>query len=190
MRSPAAGRQASTNRRPLSWLALAALADIALVILYVTEAVPRLWIAVGAVATAMYVAMVVWMAQWFSTSVSAPTGEVPPLLDPRTHTSAIRRLAHRSRRRKADVLANGRAATAVVHGVLDGKRASQFRQLVCLDLEVDDGDHSYRVWTGELITAASAGGVVAGGQLHVRVDPHDPTRVAVDWERSQRLPTA
>lgn len=98
------------------------------------------------------------------------------------------RIAHRATRHKKAVLRSGVDATAVVTFLADGHRANEFQHLVYLELDVTaPGGDPYRVQTGEYLTAASAGSVSPGRQLHVRIDPHDPQRVAVDWERSLRL---
>jgi hypothetical protein len=96
-------------------------------------------------------------------------------------------LAHRATKGKAQVLRDGVEATAVVTFLADGGRANEFRQLVYLELEVTvAGQPPYAVRTGEHLNAASSGSVAPGRTLHVRVDPADPQRVAVDWERSLR----
>lgn len=79
-------------------------------------------------------------------------------------------------------------ATAVVPFLASANRASQFRHLVYLELEVTRPDGPpYLVKTGEYLDASSAGSVTPGRVLHVKVDSVDPDRVAVDWERSLRL---
>lgn len=98
------------------------------------------------------------------------------------------RIAHRATKHQRAVLRSGVAATAVVRFLADGHRATEYRQLVYLELEVHrEGAEPYLVQTGEFVTAASAGSLSPGRELQVRVDPHDPKRVAVDWERSLRL---
>lgn len=88
------------------------------------------------------------------------------------------------------VLRSGVEGTAVVMQVCDGDVASELQQLVHLELEVTVGDGTaYRVGTGEFLTAASAGSVRVGAQLAVKVDPQDPQRVAVDWDRSLGIGT-
>lgn len=97
-------------------------------------------------------------------------------------------LAHRATKHHDRTLRDGVDATAVVTFVADGGRASQFRQLVYLELEVTVGGRPpYAVRTGEYLTAASSGTVRPGAALTVKVDRDDPQRVAVDWERSLRL---
>jgi hypothetical protein len=98
------------------------------------------------------------------------------------------RLAHRATRHKKAVLRSGTDAAAVVVFLADGHRANEFKHLVYLELEVTrPGQEPYQVKTGEYLNAASAGSVSPGRQLRVKVDPADPQRVAVDWERSLRL---
>jgi hypothetical protein len=98
------------------------------------------------------------------------------------------RLAHRATKHKRAVLRSGTDATAVVTFLADGRRANEYRQLVYLELDVQlpDGRSPYQVRTGEYLNAASAGSVSPGRELRVKVDPADPQRVAVDWERSLR----
>jgi hypothetical protein len=38
------------------------------------------------------------------------------------------------------------------------------------------------------VPGTSSGSIAPGWELVVKVDPKDPQRVAVDWERSLRLP--
>jgi hypothetical protein len=98
------------------------------------------------------------------------------------------RVAYRATKHKQAVLRSGVDGTAMVTYLADGRRANEFRQLVYLELDVRVGDAApYRVNTGEFLTAASAGSVSPGRELHVKVDPADPQRVAVDWDRSLRL---
>jgi hypothetical protein len=99
------------------------------------------------------------------------------------------RLAHRATRHKKAVLRSGVDTTATVTFLADGHRANEFHQLVYLELAVTPpgGGEPYQVRTGEFLNAASAGSVSPGRELRVRVDPADPQRVAVDWERSLRL---
>ncbi|MFW6092083.1 MAG: hypothetical protein ACODAF_09370, partial [Actinomycetota bacterium] len=97
-------------------------------------------------------------------------------------------LAHRATKHKKAVLRSGTDATAVVTFLADGHRANEYRHLVYLELEVHPPDQTpYHVKTGEYLNAASAGSVAPGKELRVKVDPDDPQRVAVDWERSLRL---
>ena len=98
------------------------------------------------------------------------------------------RIAHRATKHKSAVLRSGVDGRAVVTFLADGHRANERRQLVYLELEVTvAGSPPYEVKTGEYLNAASAGSVSPGRELLVKVDPHDPGRVAVDWERSLRL---
>ncbi|WP_123604180.1 hypothetical protein [Micromonospora sp. Llam0] len=98
------------------------------------------------------------------------------------------RIAQRATRHKKAVLAAGVPTTAVVQFLASAHRASQFRHLVYLELEVVRPDGArYLVKTGEYLDASSAGSVAPGRVLQVKVDPVDPDRVAVDWERSLRL---
>ncbi len=87
------------------------------------------------------------------------------------------------------VLRSGVDGTAVVMQVRDGDVASELQQLVHLELEVTVGDRpAYPASTGEFLNATSAGSVRVGAQLAVKVDPKDPQRVAVDWDRSLSMP--
>lgn len=98
------------------------------------------------------------------------------------------RLAYRATKHKKAVLANGQQATAIVTFLADGRRANEFQHLVYLELDVTvPGNDPYAVKTGEFLNPASSGSVAPGKELHVRVDPADPQRVAVDWEKSLRL---
>lgn len=66
-------------------------------------------------------------------------------------------------------LRSGIDGTAVVRFLADGHRANEFTHLAYLELEVTvAGGLPYQVETGEYL------------------NPADPTRVAVDWERSLR----
>ena len=105
----------------------------------------------------------------------------------RGDTLARRYLAGRAVRGKDRVLRSGTAGTALVTLVADGHQGNELQSLVYLELDVTVGDAApYRVRTGEYLTAASAGSVAPGRSLAVRVDPTDPQRVAVDWDRSLR----
>jgi hypothetical protein len=96
--------------------------------------------------------------------------------------------AYRATKHKKAVLRSGIDGTALVTFVADGHRANEFRHLVYLELDVTvPGRDTYPVRTGEFLTPASAGSVSPGRTLHVKVDPGDPARVAVDWEKSLRL---
>jgi hypothetical protein len=96
--------------------------------------------------------------------------------------------AHKATKHKKQVLRDGLDGTAVVTFLADGQRGNEYHQLVYLELEVTlPGSAPYEVKTGEYLTAASSGSVSPGRELVVRVDPADPQRVAVDWERSLRL---
>lgn len=99
------------------------------------------------------------------------------------------RVASRATRHKKAVLRGGVDASAVITFLADGHRANEYQQLVYLELQVTppDGGEPYQVRTGEFLNAASAGSVTPGRQLWVKVDPADPHRVAVDWDRSLRL---
>jgi hypothetical protein len=86
------------------------------------------------------------------------------------------------------VLRTGVDGTAVVLFLADAGAGEEHRHLVYLELRVAvDGVPPYDVRSGEYLTAASTGSVAPGRELVVKVDPADPSRVAVDWERSLRL---
>jgi hypothetical protein len=98
------------------------------------------------------------------------------------------KVAYRATRHKKAVLRSGIDGAALVTFVADGHRANEFRHLVYLELDVTvPGRDTYPVQTGEFLTPASAGSVAPGRTLHVKVDPGDLSRVAVDWEKSLRL---
>lgn len=99
------------------------------------------------------------------------------------------RIAHQATKYKKEVLRHGTDATALVTRLADGSRGNDTQQLVYLELTIESRDGStYPVRTGEYLTAASSGSVAPGRRLAVRVDPHDPHRVAVDWDRSLLWP--
>lgn len=98
------------------------------------------------------------------------------------------RVAREASRYKAAVLRAGVDGTAVVTFIADVRYGTESEHLVYLELEVTVGEAApYQVRTGEYLTVASSGAVAPGRQLDVKVDPADPLRVAVDWERSLRL---
>jgi hypothetical protein len=95
---------------------------------------------------------------------------------------------HDSSKSKDAVLRDGVEGTAIIVAISDGGRASEFRSLVGLELEVHLPARSpYVVETGEWATAASTGSIEPGRELVVKVDRNDPDRVAVDWDASLRL---
>ncbi len=98
------------------------------------------------------------------------------------------KIAHLAAKDRARVLRTGVDGTAVIVFLADANRGNEFEQLVYLELDVRTGGGSapYRVRTGEYLTAASTGSAVPGRELVVKVDPADPQRVAVDWEKSLR----
>ncbi len=97
--------------------------------------------------------------------------------------------ANRATKDKDRVLRSGIDGTAVVTFIADGHMEKGFSHLVYLELDVTVGnDPAYQVRTGEYLTPASSGSVSPGRELAVKVDPDDSQRVAVDWERSLRLP--
>jgi hypothetical protein len=98
------------------------------------------------------------------------------------------RLAHAARKHKKEVLRSGVDGTARILAIEDGGRANEFRALVYLELEVTiPGRAAFEVPTGEYVTAAASGSLRPGGELVVKVDPDDTSRVAVDWDESLRL---
>lgn len=97
-------------------------------------------------------------------------------------------LAYAATKHKKDVLASGIDGQAVVVALADGGRANEFRSLVYLELQVTvPGQSSFRVPTGEFVTAAASGSLAPGRQLRVKVDATDTSRVAVDWDASLGL---
>jgi hypothetical protein len=99
------------------------------------------------------------------------------------------RIAHQATKYKKEVLRDGVNATALVTRLADGGRGNDTHQLVYLELAVESSaDATYPVRTGEYLTAALSGSVTPGRRLAVKVDPRDPQRVAVDWDRSLRWP--
>lgn len=135
---------------------------------------------------------VVWVAFWLRHRSPEERQRALDDLAARREASAQpverSRVAHRATKHKKAVLRSGTDATAVVRFLADGHRANVFRQLVYLELEVTvPGREPYVVKTGEYVTAATAGSMAPGRRLRVKVDPADPQRVAVDWERSLRL---
>jgi hypothetical protein len=99
------------------------------------------------------------------------------------------RIAHQATRYRNEVLRDGVDATALVTRLADGGRGNDTHQLVYLELAVEGTDGTtYPVETGDYLTAASSGSVSPGRRLAVKVDPRDPQRVAVDWDRSLRWP--
>jgi hypothetical protein len=87
---------------------------------------------------------------------------------------------------RGEILANGIAGQGVVvgHGPLE--RGAQWFNLD-IDLEVHvRGRQPYRVNNEYMVPAGATIG--QGVTLPVKVDPNDPSRIAIDWESAQRAP--
>ncbi len=85
----------------------------------------------------------------------------------------------------AEVLRTGRPATGVVVFAADGNHEHDTHRLAYLELDVSAyGAKPHRVRTGDWVAPATLTALVPGVALDVKVDPADPDRVAVDWERS------
>ncbi len=91
---------------------------------------------------------------------------------------------------KDRLLRCGIGATAAVTYVADAHLGrGDDERLVYLELDVTVGNKPvYQVCTGEFVSTVSSSLVTPGRRLPVKVDPSDPQLVAVDWERSYRLP--
>lgn len=85
----------------------------------------------------------------------------------------------------------GVAAVAVIVHVEDLQLPYPRRDCTAVHLHVDvtpNGGGTYRAVIPSLISTGSLGKYSAGRQVHVRLDPRDPSRVVLDSERNRALP--
>jgi hypothetical protein len=87
---------------------------------------------------------------------------------------------------RAQVLANGLAGQGVVvaHGTPE-RGAQWFNTDIDLEVHVS-GRRPYRVNNQYMVPAGATLG--EGVTLPIRVDPNDPSKIAIDWESAQRAP--
>lgn len=64
------------------------------------------------------------------------------------------------------------------------------RSLIYLELEFDLAGTRYRAAAGEYVRPVHSGVLVPDAEIIVRVDPDDPTLVAIDWTQTMRAPDA
>lgn len=96
--------------------------------------------------------------------------------------------ANQATKYRDEVLAGGVDGTAVITFLADTQMRRGSRPLVYLELDVTVGlGAPYQARTGDHVGAAASGSMVPGRRLAVKVDPADPQRVTIDWERSLRL---
>ena len=87
---------------------------------------------------------------------------------------------------RAQILANGLAGQGVVVAHGTPERGAQWFNLD-IDLEVHvSGRRPYRVNNQYMVPAGATLG--EGVTLPIRVDPNDPSKIAIDWESAQRAP--
>lgn len=67
--------------------------------------------------------------------------------------------------------------TSSYHGMLQ-------RQCVTLDIQVDGQEATYQVQTCQLVPPSGLGHLKPGARLMAYVDPVEPNRVCIDWQRS------
>jgi Short C-terminal domain len=87
---------------------------------------------------------------------------------------------------RSEILANGIPGEGVIvaHGPLE--RGAQWFNLD-IDLEVHvSGRQPYRVNNQYMVPAGATIG--QGVTLPIKVDPNDPSKIAIDWESAQRAP--
>ncbi|GAT67404.1 lipoprotein [Planomonospora sphaerica] len=88
-------------------------------------------------------------------------------------------------RGNGDLLAAGVPATAVVLSMRDTGMTLNDQPMVGFELEVrPTGAAPYRVAHRETLPRLLVGAVLPGSVLSVRIDPADPRRLAVDWNRA------
>ena len=171
---------------------IADLAGIALIVLWATtDDAPTWWLVAGIALLVVFLPILAIGIRFWTMD---PDERAARLAATRARSEQLHgtvdrsRLAHRATKHKKQVLATGTPAEALVTFLADGGRASEFRSLVYLELEVHaDGVEPWEVRTGEYVTAASSGTLEPGAVLRVKVDPADPQRVAVDWDETLRL---
>ncbi|GAA3160529.1 hypothetical protein [Nonomuraea roseoviolacea] len=84
-----------------------------------------------------------------------------------------------------DLLLNGSPASAVVLSMRDTGVTVNDLPMAVFELEVRrPGSEPYRVAHREPIPRLLVGAVLPGSPLAVRVDPHDPARLAIDWSQA------
>jgi len=87
---------------------------------------------------------------------------------------------------RAQILVNGLAGQGVVVAHGTPERGAQWFNLD-IDLEVHvSGRRPYRVNNQYMVPAGATLG--EGVTLPIRVDPNDPSKIAIDWESAQRAP--
>jgi Short C-terminal domain len=87
---------------------------------------------------------------------------------------------------RSQILANGIPGQGVIVGHGTPERGAQWFNLD-IDLEVHlNGRRPYRVNNMYMVPAGAAIG--AGVTLPIKVDPNDPSKIAIDWESVQRAP--
>jgi hypothetical protein len=87
---------------------------------------------------------------------------------------------------RAQILANGLQGQGVVMAHGTPERGAQWFNMD-IDLEVHvSGRRPYRVNNMYMVPAGATIG--QGVTLPIRVDPDEPSKVAIDWERAQRAP--
>ncbi len=87
---------------------------------------------------------------------------------------------------RAEILANGLPGQGMVVAHGTPERGAQWFNLD-IDLEVHvSGRRPYRVNNQYMVPAGATLG--EGVTLPIRVDPNDPSKIAIDWESAQRAP--
>jgi hypothetical protein len=87
---------------------------------------------------------------------------------------------------RAQILANGIPGQGVIVGHGPPERGAQWFNLD-IDLEVHvSGRRPYRVNNMYLVPAGATLG--PGVTLPIKVDPNDPSKIAIDWDAAQRAP--
>ncbi|MBM3672839.1 MAG: hypothetical protein FJW86_11760 [Actinobacteria bacterium] len=88
--------------------------------------------------------------------------------------------------RQQELLTTGMPGTATVKGLQDTGQIVNFNPQVVLDLEVTiEGKGAYPVQFSTTIPQVHIPMVQPGNTIGVRVDPNDPSSVAIDWARPQ-----
>ncbi|GAA5081048.1 hypothetical protein HNP84_001937 [Thermocatellispora tengchongensis] len=89
-----------------------------------------------------------------------------------------------------DLLTGGVPASAVILAMRDTGVTINDQPMVVFDLEVRrEGADAYRVSHREPLPRLLVGAVLPGAHLPVRLDPADPARLTIDWQRAASHPT-
>lgn len=87
---------------------------------------------------------------------------------------------------QSEILVNGIAGEGVIIGHSPPERGAQWQNLD-IDMEIHiSGRAPYQVNNQYMVPAGATLG--PGVRLPVKVDPNDPTKIAIDWDSAQKAP--